>query len=79
MAVMLFENNEWKLSDTWSIDDVRVAIEREGIEEAEGFTDADCVKVLRLVIKAFDANIGINWESISAAVQMVAKTKGERK
>ena len=68
MAKMIFENDQWFLRDDWGIDDVRNTIECNNIEEAENFTDEDCVRVLELAARAFDANYGINWDTIDAAV-----------
>lgn len=75
MARMVFENNAWQLSDTWDIDDVRNVIDRGDMEDARGFTDEDCVRVLGWVAEAFDANIGVNWEVIEAAIDMVVSEK----
>jgi hypothetical protein len=75
MAKMKCENGDWYLSNDWSIDDVRSVLDCE-----DDFTDDDCVRVLELVVQAFDANLGINWEVIGAAVDMVVEEKqGEMK
>ena len=80
MAKMIFEDNAWHLSDNWDIDDVRNVIDCDSIEDAAAFTDEDCVRVLELVVQAFDANLGVNWEIIGVAVDMVVKEKqGEMK
>ena len=78
MARMVFENNAWHLSDNWDIDDVRSVIENR--RNPEDFTDEECVRALMIVADAFDANVGVNWEVIDAAVDMVIKEKqGEMK
>lgn len=77
MARMVFENNVAHLSDTWDIDDVRCVIDDNDIEAARNFTDEDCVRVLEWVVKAFDANLGINWEVIGAAIDTVVSEKLE--
>ena len=69
MAHMVQENGKWVLRDDWSVEDVRSVIECNGIEEAGGFTEEDCVRVLELVAKAFDCNVGITWDVIDAAVR----------
>ena len=69
MAHMVQENGKWILRDDWSVEDVRSVIECNGIEEAGGFTEEDCVRVLELVAKAFDCNVGITWDVIDAAVR----------
>ena len=68
MAKVVFENNQYILRDDWSIEDVRNVIECNNIEEAECFTDDDCVRVLQRVAENFDANYGITWDSIEYAI-----------
>ena len=73
MAKMIFENNAWHLSERWSIEDVRnVSDDYPG---AKRFTDEDCLRVLSSLVEGFDANLGINWEVIGAAVGMVVNEK----
>ena len=69
MAHMVQENGKWILRDDWSVEDVRSVIECNGIEEAEGFTDEDCVRVLERLVEAFDCNGGITWDAVDAAVR----------
>jgi len=66
----VIQNNEgeWVLRDEWGVDDIRSVIETEGIDDAEDFTDEDCINVMRIAETAFDANIGLNWDSIASAV-----------
>ena len=68
MAKVVFENNQYILRDDWSIEDVRNVIECNNIEEAECFTDDDCVRVLQRVAENFDANYGITWDSLEYAI-----------
>ena len=76
MAKVVFENNEYILRDDWSIEDVRNVIECNNIEEAESFTDEDCVRVLEIVAENFDANYGITWDSIDFVInQLIEETK----
>ena len=76
MAKLVFENNEYILRDDWSIEDVRNVIECNNIEEAECFTDDDCVRVLQRVAECFDANYGITWDSIDFVInQLIEETK----
>jgi hypothetical protein len=75
MAHMVQENNEWILRDDWSVEDVRNVIDCNGIEEAENFSDEDCVRVLELVAHAFDANNGVTWDAIDFAVHQHLKEK----
>jgi hypothetical protein len=76
MAKVVFENNEYILRDDWSIEDVRNVIECNNIEEAESFTDEDCVSVLQRVADNFDANYGITWDSIDFVInQFIEESK----
>ena len=68
MARMIFEDNEWILRDDWGVEDVRNVIDCNDIEEARDFTDEDCVNVLHIAARAFDANNGINWDAMDAAI-----------
>ena len=78
MAKMIFEDNAWHLVERWSIEDVRTV--SDDYPGAEHFTDEDCLQVLSLLVECFDANSGINWETIGAAVAMIVKQKqGEMK
>jgi len=72
MAKMVFENNAWHLSNPWDISDVRNVTDDDNREVVRNFTDDDCVLVLETVVEFFDANMGINWDVIRAAVDMVA-------
>lgn len=76
MAKVVFENNQYILRDDWSIEDVRNIIECNNIEEAESFTDEDCVRVLEIVAENFDANYGITWDSIDFVInQLIEESK----
>ena len=61
-------DGEWVLRDDWGIDDIRNVIETECIDDADGFTDEDCINVMKIAETAYDANIGLNWDSIASAV-----------
>lgn len=75
MARMIKENDQWILRDDWSIEDVRNVIECNEIEDAENFTDEDCVRVLQIAADLFDANIGVNWDVIDGAILFVIDQK----
>ena len=69
MAHMVQENGKWILRDDWGVEDVVNVIACNEIEGTEGFTEEDCVRVLELVAKAFDCNVGITWDVVDAAVR----------
>lgn len=66
MAHMVETHDGWVLRDDWDIYDVQARL-----EDYWGFelTDAECTKVLKLVARSHDANVGINWDSIDAAIE----------
>ena len=65
MAHMVQTHDGWVLRDDWHVDDVQARL-----EDYWGFvlTDAECIRVLELVADSFDANDGITWGSIDAAI-----------
>jgi hypothetical protein len=69
MAHIVTENGETFLRDDWGVEDVRNIIEYNGIEDAQGFTDEDCINVLRIVARSHNASVGINWEVIEYAIE----------
>jgi hypothetical protein len=69
------QDDEWVLRDEWGIEDIRNCIETENIEDASGFTDEDCLNIMRVAETAFDANIGLNWESIASAIEFYIDCK----
>jgi hypothetical protein len=73
--LIMGHDGEWVLRDEWGIEDIRSVVETENIEAAEDFTDEDCLNVMRVAETAFDANIGLNWESIASAVNFYIEHK----
>ena len=66
-------DDEWVLRDEWGIEDVRNVVETNGIDEE--LTDEDCLNILRVAETAFDANIGLNWDSIVSAIDFYIKCR----
>jgi hypothetical protein len=66
MARMIESHDGWVLRDDWHVEDVEARL-----EDYWGFelTEDECLEVLHLVADAFDANIGVNWDSIDAAIE----------
>jgi hypothetical protein len=73
MAHMVQTHDGWVLRDDWHVEDVEARL-----EDYWGFTlsDDECLKVLELVADSFDANDGINWDAIDAAIECLF---GDRK
>ena len=74
MAHMIIDEcDQVVLRNDWFIDDVEARL-----EDYWGFTltREECAKVLTLVADSHDANDGINWDAIDAAIESLY---GERK
>ena len=65
MARLIETHDGWVLRDDWYIDDVQARL-----QDYWGFTltDGECLRVLELVANSFDANDGVTWGSIDAAI-----------
>ena len=73
MAHMVQTHDGWVLRDDWFIDDVQARLEHYWDFT---LTDEECVEVLMLVADSFDANIGITWDSIDAAIRSLFGDRG---
>lgn len=63
------KNDENTISITWHIDDVLTQAENDGVN----LTEKDAKTILKQIQKNHDANIGINWDVISQAIQQFKK------
>ena len=64
------QDDEWVLRDEWGIEDIR------NVDDGEhDLTDEDCLNIMRVAETAFDANIGLNWESIASAIDFYIDCK----
>jgi hypothetical protein len=61
-------DDEWVLRIEWTIDDVRQYMEDSGADPTT-MTDNDCLNILKIMAHNHDANIGISWDSIDAALE----------
>jgi len=58
------------IRDDWDIKDFKTcAADDMDIE----LTDEQALEAMKIVAKSFDANIGINWEVIQNAIEMVTE------
>jgi len=69
MAHLINEDNDWVIRDDWHELDVRYVAENMAVE----LTDEQVYKVMHVIVKAFDANIGVNWASIESAIDLVKR------
>jgi hypothetical protein len=65
----VIQNNEgeWVLRVEWCIEDVRQWMEESGADQ-ETMTDDDCLNVLKIMADKHDAEVGINWDVLDAAL-----------
>jgi hypothetical protein len=66
----VIQNNEgeWVLRVEWGIEDVRQYMEDSGADQSI-MTDNDCVNILKIMADNHDAQLGINWDTIDAALE----------
>lgn len=75
MAKVINENGVLILRDDWNEEDIRSVAEQMDIELTDGMVE----EAMHWIVKAFDANIGINWDSIEAAIELTVRLERERK
>lgn len=73
MAHMVQTHDGWVLRNDWFIEDVQARL-----EDYWDFTlsEDECLEVLGLVADAHDANDGINWDAIDAAIECLYGDRG---
>ena len=68
MATLITNNGKPFIEDIWDIDDFRNVAE--GYNN-ENFTDEELIQAMELVADNFDANHGINWQTIECAFDWI--------
>jgi hypothetical protein len=73
MAHLVTEDGITFIRNDWYVDDVQARL-----EDNWDFTltDDECIKVLELVADSHDANDGINWDAIDAAIECLYGDRG---
>jgi len=61
------EGQQWLIRDEWCEDDITDQCEQIG----EELTQDETRRVLEIIVKSHDAEIGINWNSINSAIDEV--------
>ena len=70
MATLVIKEGEKPyIEDIWSLDDFRNVADG---YDTETFTDEELVQAMERVADNFDANWGITWETIEAALDFIA-------
>ena len=77
MATLITDKGAPYIEDIWSLDDFRNVADGSDTEE---FTDEELLEAMELVVDNFDANWGITWETIEAALDQIVweRTTGEK-
>ena len=68
MATLVTDKGAPYIEDIWSLDDFRNVADGSDTEE---FTDEELLEAMELVVDNFDANWGITWETIEAALDWI--------
>lgn len=75
MARLITENGQTFIRDDWFDDDIQSVAQQDlGLK---ALTDGQVLKVMDLVVESFDANLGINWEMIGAAIEQVLEDEAK--
>jgi len=68
MATLITDKGAPYIEDIWSLDDFRNVADGSDTEE---FTDEELLEAMEMVVDNFDANYGITWETIEAALDWI--------
>ena len=68
MATLITDKGAPYIEDIWNLEDFRSVAD--GYEEKE-FSDDELLDAMELVVDNFDANYGITWETIEAALDVI--------
>ena len=72
MAHLVKENGKLIIRDEWHEEDIQGVAED---DHDTTLTPEQMQKVMELIVKSFDANIGIDWEVIGSAIGQVIEEK----
>ena len=72
MAQLIKENGKLIIRDEWHEFDIQSVAED---NHDTTLTPEQMLKVMELIIKSFDANIGIDWEVIDSAIDQILEEK----
>jgi uncharacterized protein YpuA (DUF1002 family) len=72
MAHLITENGKLIIRDEWHEEDIQNVAD---CNYDATLTPDQVNRVMELIVKSFDANIGINWEVIGSAIRQVIEEK----
>jgi hypothetical protein len=67
MAKLIIDGQKSYIEDTWDLDDFRSVADG---YDTETFTDDELIEAMERVVDNFDANLGINWDTIEASLDV---------
>ena len=68
MAKLITENGKLIIRDEWHEEDIQ-SVAEDNLDTT--LTPEQMKKIMELIIKSFDASIGIDWEVIDSAIEQV--------
>ena len=68
MATLITDKGAPYIEDIWNLEDFRSVAD--GYDEEE-FSDDELLQAMEMVVDNFDANYGITWETIEAALDVI--------
>ena len=74
MAHLVKENGKLIIRDDWHEEDIQSVAESSQFEE---LTPEQVTAAMELIVESFDANIGINWDTIFWAIEQVIEGEAE--
>jgi hypothetical protein len=69
MATLITNEGQWLIRDEWCEDDITDQCEQIGLE----LTQKEIRDVLTIIVKSHDCSVGINWDVINSAIQIVKR------
>jgi hypothetical protein len=72
MAHLVTENGRLIIRDEWHEEDIQGVAED---DHNTTLTSEQMKKVMELLVKSFDASIGIDWEVIDSAIEQILDEK----
>ena len=72
MAQLIKEDGKLIIRDEWHESDIQSVAED---DYDTTLTSEQMLKVMELLVKSFDANIGIDWEIIGSAIEQILEEK----
>ena len=69
MATLITDKGAPYIEDIWNLEDFRNVADGYDTEE---FTDEELLQAMEMVVDNFDANDGITWETLEAALDWIA-------